>query len=79
MPSPDSETLGKLQKFYRSCLDEPRLNTLGHQPLIDFVNTVKRVFNSSSTDVASAVGQRVFKDNSRQGLTAALAYIHSRG
>ncbi|GJJ12083.1 hypothetical protein Clacol_006324 [Clathrus columnatus] len=81
IPSPDSETLGKLRKFYQSCLDVPRLNTLNNQPLLNVVDTIKKIFNGSSLviDTLPSSRQRVFETDSRLKLTATLAYLHSRG
>jgi len=79
LPSPDSSTLTKLQTMYESCMNEALLNKLGSKPIFDIVNTVKRLFNESSTIVgASHKDQHVFMASNR-GLTAALAYLHSQG
>ncbi|KAF8522224.1 Metalloprotease [Hysterangium stoloniferum] len=78
----DTQTVHKLQSFYQSCLNETHTNSLGIQPLLEIVDVLKRLFNGSSTIVDSAQsGQHFFKLDSElnAGLTAAVAFLHSRG
>lgn len=61
-------------------MDEDHINTLGIKPLVNVVNVVKQLFNQSKTTVDLAESeQHIFKTDSHAGLTAALAYLHSRG
>ncbi|KIJ23039.1 hypothetical protein M422DRAFT_81961, partial [Sphaerobolus stellatus SS14] len=80
VPSPDSQTLTKLQNLYASCMDEDHLDSLGIQPLLQVVNTVRGLFNGSTTVVDASHGsQHALSIAPHRGLTAALSYIHSRG
>jgi len=56
-------------------MDESTLNQLGEGPLKDFVAQVKRLYRGESTGMADDNGD----DEEREGLTAALAFLHSRG
>jgi len=44
--------------------------------LVHFVNIVRRLYNGSSTEISS---QLKLDDPKRDGLTAAVAFLHSRG
>ncbi|KAF8580903.1 zincin [Ramaria rubella] len=78
--SPDAETLIKLQDLYQSCLAEDFMDSLGINPLKDVVNMVKKLFNISFPSVGSLrAEQHILNSNVRPGLTAAVAYLHSRG
>ena len=80
LPSPDAQMLIKLQDLYQSCILEDHLNSLGIQPLIEIVSTLKDIFNQSSTNVElSRPRQHILGVEARHGLTAALAYLHSLG
>lgn len=68
----DQELLRKLRDFYSSCLAENELNDIGALPLAQFVRTVRRLYRSEGK--ASLDG-----DVKPGGLTAAVAYLHSKG
>ncbi|TFK76595.1 zincin [Pluteus cervinus] len=72
--SPDQAILAKLRDMYSSCLNEDRLDDLGTAPLARFVRTLRRLYREEDTDV-SMKGQ----GDTSKGLTAALAFLHSRG
>ena len=73
--SPDQQLLTKLRNLYHSCMDEDTLDQLGEAPLKDFVAHVKKLYRGESTGVTYANDD----DERREGLTAALAFLHSRG
>ena len=73
--SADLQLLVKLRNLYYSCMDESTLDQLGEGPLKDFVAQVKKLYRGESTKIADSSGD----DNGREGLTAALAFLHSRG
>jgi endothelin-converting enzyme len=56
-------------------MDESTLDQLGEGPLKDFVVEVKRFYRGESNGIADRNGD----DKEREGLTAALAFLHSRG
>lgn len=71
----DEQTLHKLRGMYASCMDEDTLNDLAEEPLWDFVKTVRDLFRGKSTEISSKK-----KDGDKyNGLTAAIAFLHSRG
>ncbi|TFK29797.1 endothelin-converting enzyme 1 [Coprinopsis marcescibilis] len=82
----DQELLRKLRNQYNSCLNENNLNGIGEKPLRHFIKTIRKLYREEDTDVTSKLfsslreeGEEekpVFKFN---GLTAATAYLHSRG
>jgi endothelin-converting enzyme len=72
----DEQILSKIRGFYSSCLDEDTLDKVGVTPLLRFVSTVRKLFNENSTDIASQASNPEAKT---KGLTAALAFLHSRG
>lgn len=71
----DRRLLAKLRNLYYSCMDENTLDQLGEGPLKDFVAQVKKLYRGESTGIADSNGD----DKEREGLTAALAFLHSRG
>jgi endothelin-converting enzyme len=71
----DQRLLVKLRNLYYSCMDESTLDQLGEGPLKDFVSQVKRLYRGESTGIADSYGG----DKEQDGLTAALAFLHSRG
>lgn len=74
----DEQLLLKLRDFYSSCLNEDRLNAIGTEPLSHFVNTLRKLYTGNSTDITS--NEEVPEDHKKiHGLTAALAFLHSRG
>ena len=77
MSSVDDKILTKLRDFYSSCLDENRLDEIGTTPLLHLVNTVRKLYSGNDTDISS---QSISKEEKKvQGLTAAVAFLHSRG
>ena len=73
--SADQQLLTKLRNLYHSCMDEDTLDQLGEGPLKDFVGHVRKLYRGKSTGVTDANDD----DKRREGLTAALAFLHSRG
>lgn len=73
--SADQQLLVKLRNLYYSCMDESTLDQLGEGPLKDFVAEVKKLYRGESTGFAAGNGD----DKVREGLTAALAFLHSKG
>ncbi|CAA7267908.1 unnamed protein product [Cyclocybe aegerita] len=74
--SVDDQILTKLRDFYTSCLDERRLNEIGTTPLFHLVRTVRKLYSGNDTDIT---GQSTYGiDKKVQGLTAAVAFLHSR-
>ncbi|TFK42726.1 hypothetical protein BDQ12DRAFT_676709 [Crucibulum laeve] len=72
----DKEILQKLRDFYSSCLDEDNLDDIGDVPLQEFVGKLKRLFRGEEADLVKRYGRDGGEVN---GLTAALAFLHSRG
>lgn len=70
----DAELLRKLRGFYSSCLNEHALEDRGAVPLLDFVQTIKTLYRGGELQISSATDLGKSTD-----LTAALAYLHSRG
>lgn len=73
----DAYLLAKLRDFYTSCLDEKRLDEIGSAPLLHFVNTVRKLYKGNSTDIFNK--EKSDDEKKRNGLTAAVAFLHSRG
>jgi endothelin-converting enzyme len=76
----DALTLGKMRALYNSCIDEEYLGFLGKDPLMRVVRTIRRLFREEGTEIevgeeGPLPGQKL-KGN---GLTAAVAFLHSRG
>lgn len=71
----DDQLLLKLRDFYSSCLNEDKLNEIGSEPLIHFVQTLRKLYSGNDTKVSFASEQ----DKKIHGLTAATAFLHSRG
>jgi endothelin-converting enzyme len=70
----DGKILGQLRGLYQSCMDEELLDARGSGPLIYLVRTLRNLFRRQSTEISSDdVTLR------REGLTAALSFLHSRG
>nr|GAT59620.1 endothelin-converting enzyme 1 [Mycena chlorophos] len=70
----DEQLLQKLRGFYNSCLNEDRLDEIGTEPLLRFVKTLEKLYEGESLEVTAADEKK-----SNKGLTAALAFLHSRG
>jgi endothelin-converting enzyme len=75
MGSVDDEILLKLRNLYASCLDERRLDEIGIQPLLHVAKTIRQLYKRNDADISSPHGN----NNKVQGLTAAVAFLHSRG
>ncbi|OSX65107.1 hypothetical protein POSPLADRAFT_1044521 [Postia placenta MAD-698-R-SB12] len=72
----DQQILKKLREFYNSCMDESKLAELGTEPLASVTSRVRRLLKSETTVVDTTVKE---KHSNKNGLTAAIAYLHSRG
>jgi endothelin-converting enzyme len=72
----DDRILTKLRDFYGSCLNEDRLNDVGAAPLLHLVKTLKLLYSGNSTSITSNVQS---DEDKIKGLTAAVAFLHSRG
>jgi endothelin-converting enzyme len=73
----DDQLLRKVRDFYKSCTDEDRLDDLGTEPLIQVVQTVRKLFRGNSTKIG-VTGEEDAEDR-KKGLTAALSFLHTRG
>lgn len=74
--SPDDQLLAKVRGMYASCLNEDQLDKIGAEPLLHFVQTLRNLFRGKSLEIKS---DSETQKNDKQGLTAALAFLHSRG
>ncbi|KAJ7261339.1 hypothetical protein B0H12DRAFT_1106346 [Mycena haematopus] len=72
--SSDKVLLQKLRSFYSSCLNENRLDEIGTEPLIHVVKTLQKLFRGQGLEVKDEKSNLTVK-----GLTAAVAFLHSRG
>ncbi|KAJ7359285.1 peptidase family M13-domain-containing protein [Mycena albidolilacea] len=72
--SNDELLLQKLRDFYWSCLNTRRLNGIGAEPLIRFVQKLKQLLRGQGFEAADGMSALV-----SEGLTAAIAFLHSRG
>lgn len=81
----DTQVLKKLRGLYNSCMDEDLLDARGQEPLLHIIRTIRKLFSGESTSIESAaepeqdLKELDDKEKERNGLTAALAYLHSRG
>ncbi|KAH9484148.1 Endothelin-converting enzyme-like protein [Psilocybe cubensis] len=71
----DDQILTKLRDFYSSCMDEDKLDEIGTAPLRHLVDTLRKLYRGNDTDITAADAGAI----NVKGLTAALAFIHSRG
>lgn len=60
-------------------MDESTLDQLGEGPLKDFVAHVKKLYRGESTEIADTDDDNDDDDKKQEGLTATLAFLHSRG
>ncbi|KAJ7090282.1 hypothetical protein B0H15DRAFT_948792 [Mycena belliarum] len=74
--SSDEQLLQKLRGFYSSCLNENRLDEVGTEPLIRFVKALQGLLRGEGREVTPKTGAN---GEQHKGLTAALAFLHSRG
>jgi endothelin-converting enzyme len=71
----DKQLLTKLRGFYSSCVNETKLDERSHNPLLAVINNIRQTFRGNEIVIKEEDGENVkFK-----GLTAAVAYMHSRG
>lgn len=81
-PNPyDEILLQKIRGLYDSCMDEELLNALGADPLIRFLRELRRRFKGEVFDPIAPESLNAENDEAKEklGLTAAVAYLHSRG
>ncbi|KAJ7582636.1 Metalloprotease [Mycena floridula] len=69
----DEQILLKLRNFYHSCLNEDKLAEVGSQPLVHLIRTVRNLYNGTNKETSP------LDDEKSSGLTAAVAFLHSRG
>ncbi|VDC06015.1 unnamed protein product [Peniophora sp. CBMAI 1063] len=74
----EKRLLNKLRDLYESCMDEDTLAKFGDLPLREVVRTVRRLFRQEGTKIY-ATGEEGEAGKRRKGLSAALAYLHSKG
>lgn len=80
----DKKTLKKVQDLYQQCLNENKLDEIGEKPLLDVVRVVRGLYNGSTSIEPHLMMQQngvqsPLVQSTSTGLTAALAYLHSRG
>ncbi|KAE9406756.1 zincin [Gymnopus androsaceus JB14] len=73
--SSDDQLLVKLRGFYSSCMNETKLDERGHEPLMAVINNIRQMFRGKE----AVIKEEEEEENKFKGLTAALAYMHSRG
>lgn len=82
----DTLILEKLRGLYSSCMNEDLLDARGAEPLLRVVQTVRKLYNGQTTVIGesqeSTSDTKALEDDEdkeRKGLSAAIAYLHSRG
>ncbi len=79
----DNSTLKTIQDLYKECLNESKLDEVGQKPLLDQIRVVRGLYNGSTSIepnlVTQEAGAQATSNFASKGLTAALAYLHSRG
>ncbi|KAG9019715.1 hypothetical protein FRB90_010985 [Tulasnella sp. 427] len=88
-PSPetspaDAASLKKLKDLYQSCMNEATLEEIGHEPLLNITRELRKAFRGQVWDRTSPKYdneplQHLDDKVSKVGLTAATAYLHTRG
>ncbi|KAI0727183.1 metalloprotease [Fomitopsis betulina] len=73
----DEQLMKKLRGLYASCMDEDHLNKLGTDPLDEVTNKIRKLLYRETT-IVDAEAVKV-QEKHITGLTAAIAYLHSRG
>lgn len=73
----DEQLMKKLRGLYASCMDEDHLNKLGTDPLAEVTNKIRKLLYRETT-IVDAEAVKV-QEKHITGLTAAIAYLHSRG
>lgn len=76
----DEETLRKLRDLFSGCMNEDLLNDRGQEPLLTEVNEIRTLFRSDEWKKMNVKRDPTKPQGpSKHGLTAAIAYMHSRG
>lgn len=77
----DTLVLEKLRGLYQSCMNEDLLDARGPDPLVRVIRNVRRLFNDKGSAMSDKHIEISVPSNTEEpkGLTAALAYLHSRG
>ena len=79
----DTQLLEKIRTLYASCMNEDLLDARGSEPLLRIVQTAGDLYNGKTTVIDTKLGTLPEasgqEEKERQGLTAAIAYLHSRG
>ncbi|KAJ3533585.1 hypothetical protein NM688_g7264 [Phlebia brevispora] len=82
----DALVLQKLRGLYTSCMNEELLDARGAEPLLNVVQTVRKLYDGETTtvdgaslDLNTSSATDDDKSKERKRLTAAIAYLHSRG
>lgn len=78
----DALVLQKLRSLYTSCMNEDLLDARGTEPLLHILQTVRKLYKGETTVIDDA--KATYDDDEddkheRSGLTAAIAYLHSKG
>lgn len=61
-------------------MNEDHLDELGEQPLLDFMKVVRNLYNGKVLEVHNEAKQKPLTvEETKLGLTAAIAFLHSRG
>lgn len=71
----DYLSMKKLRHLYASCMNEDLLNERGDEPILEVTKIVRDLFRSDSW-ISSVETESPMAKN---GLTAAVAFLHSRG
>lgn len=71
----DEHILTKLRDFYDSCLNVDQMDNIGDLPLLQMTRTIKQLYREQSTTITWGKENVPF----HKGLTAALAFLHSKG
>ncbi|KAG8827602.1 hypothetical protein FRC17_007748 [Serendipita sp. 399] len=80
----DLKSLEKIKSLYEECLAEDKLDKIGMKPMLDVVRVVRGLYNGS-TSIEPTIHeqedskQAIVSTSGSGGLTAAIAYMHSRG
>ncbi|KZT68178.1 zincin [Daedalea quercina L-15889] len=73
----DEQLMKKLRGLYASCMNEGKLNELGTEPLAAVTNNIRKLLYGETTVVGDKAPHILEKKIT--GLTAAIAYLHTRG
>ncbi|EKM55471.1 uncharacterized protein PHACADRAFT_256119 [Phanerochaete carnosa HHB-10118-sp] len=91
----DAQILKKLRGLYSSCMNEDLLEARGQEPLLHVIRNLRKLFSGDSISIEGILEERFIaddvhskydgendgrgKEKEKQGLTAALSYLHSTG